>query len=309
MNITVLSIVIFVIASTEALSPQTVEVDYSELANEAENNKKHLLEFLNQTQVRELYRTKYNILLDKITGSTRRIVSGQNTSITAVPWQVSLRQKTQFICGGSVVTDIWILTAAHCLERYKTKDLSVRLGSSWRTHGGEMYDVKESYIHPQYDTKRAINDVGLLRLYSTLRFSWRVLPILLAARDSRLPANQMAIVSGWGLMKEKGQSAKFLQSASIRTIVMKLCRQSGVYRGIDPASMFCAGSFTQPSADACQGDSGGPIVSEGLLIGAVSWGKGCARGNFPGVYTRLSDPVIWDWINGHLTRPDTNVNI
>ncbi|XP_047519483.1 trypsin delta-like [Pieris napi] len=309
MNITVLSIVILAIASTEAMSPQTVEVDYSEIANEAENNKKHLLEFLNQTQVRELYRTKYNILLDKITGSTRRIVSGQNTSITAVPWQVSLRHKSRFSCGGSVVTDIWILTAAHCLKSFKTNDLSVRVGSSWKTHGGEMYDVKESYMHPQYDNKNLLNDVGLLRLYSTLRFSSRVLPILLAARDSRLPANQMAIVSGWGLMKEKGQSAKFLQSASIRTIVMKLCRQSGVNLGIDPASMFCAGSFTQPSPSVCHGDSGGPIVSEGLLIGAVSWGIGCARGNFPGVYTRLSDPVIWDWINGHLTKTNSNVNI
>ncbi|XP_047519481.1 trypsin delta-like [Pieris napi] len=306
MNITVLSIVIFVIASTEAMSPQTVEVEYSELAKEAENNKKHLLEFLNQTQVRELYRTKFNILLDKITGSTRRIVSGQNTSITAVPWQVSLRHKSRFSCGGSVVTDIWILTAAHCFESFKANDLSVRVGSSWRTHGGEMYDVKESYMHPQYDTKQFVNDVGLLRLYSTLRFSSRVLPILLAARDSRLPANQMAIVSGWGDMKENGQSPKFLQSASIRTIVMKLCRQSGVSH---PASMFCAGSFTQPSPDSCQGDSGGPIVSEGLLIGAVSWGTGCARGNFPGVYTRLSDPGIWDWINGHLTKTDSNVNI
>ncbi|XP_022127040.2 trypsin-7-like [Pieris rapae] len=173
-----------------------------------------------------------------------------------------------------------------------------------------MYDVKESYMHPHYGPKSHGSDAGLLRLYSNLRFSSRVLPILLAERDSRLPANQLAIVSGWGNLRENGQSPKFLQSASIRTIVMKLCRQSGVKRNvIDPETMFCAGSFTQPSPDACQGDSGGPIVSEGLLIGAVSWGMGCARGNFPGVYTRLSSPVIWDWIHDHLNKPDTSVNI
>lgn len=61
-----------------------------------------------------------------------------------------------------------------------------------------MYDVKESFVHPHYVSGSKVNDAGLVRLYSTLRFSSRVLPIMMAARDSRLPANQMAIVSGWG---------------------------------------------------------------------------------------------------------------
>ncbi|KPJ20851.1 Trypsin-1 [Papilio machaon] len=88
---------------------------------------------------------------------------------------------------------------------------------------------------------------------------------------------------------------------------MKLCRRSGLDRkSIDPASMFCAGSFSQPSPDACQGDSGGPIVQDGVLIGVVSWGLGCARGNFPGVYTRLSNPVIWDWLQNHFTNKSIN---
>ncbi|CAB3241314.1 unnamed protein product [Arctia plantaginis] len=84
---------------------------------------------------------------------------------------------------------------------------------------------------------------------------------------------------------------------------MKLCRRSGLDRkAIDPASMFCAGSFTSASPDACQGDSGGPIVYEGVLIGVVSWGLGCARGNFPGVYTRLTYPVIYEWVHDHISK-------
>ncbi|CAH0668669.1 unnamed protein product [Spodoptera exigua] len=276
-----------------------------------------------------------------MSGSTRRIVSGHNTSIAAVPWQVSLREKTYPICGGSVVTDIWLLTAAHCLLRARASELSVRLGSSWKTHGGEMYDVKECYVHPRYVSKTKTNDVGLVRLYSPLRFSSRVLPIRLVAREARLPANEPAIVSGWGKLKEGGPSATYLQSSTIKTIAMKLCRRSGLDRkAIDPASMFCAGSFSQASPDACQnqkdfhtdsglqivirikslqqpfrnfmsaneqtdylmGDSGGPIVYEGVLIGVVSWGLGCARGNFPGVYSRLSYPLIYDWIHDHITK-------
>ncbi|OWR45992.1 seminal fluid protein HACP002 [Danaus plexippus plexippus] len=234
---------------------------------------------------------------------TRRIVAGVNTSIAAVPWQVSLREKTYPICGGSVVTTLWLLTAAHCLLRPRASELSVRLGSSWKTHGGEMYDVKQSYVHPQYVRNTKVNDVGLIKLYSPLRFSSRVLPIKMVGKGTRLPADKAAVVSGWGKLKEGGPSATFLQSSTINTIAMKLCRNSGLDRNpIDPGSMFCAGAFSQPSPDACQGDSGGPIVSEGVLIGVVSWGLGCARGNFPGVYTRLAAPVIWDWVHEHISQ-------
>ncbi|CAH2979497.1 unnamed protein product [Chilo suppressalis] len=292
-------------------------IDYSDLAGEAERHKHDLLNFLNQTRVQEQYKLMYKCLLAELLGtehphrrgSTRRIVSGRNTSIAAVPWQVSLREKTYPICGGSVVTDLWLLTAAHCLLRARSSDLSVRLGSSWKTHGGEMYDVKECVVHPRYVSKTKVNDVGLVRLYSPLRFSGRVLPIKLVAREARLPADVPAIVSGWGKLRENGPSATFLQSSTIKTIAMKLCKRSGLdRRAIDPPSMFCAGSFAQPSPDACQGDSGGPIVSDGVLIGVVSWGLGCARGNFPGVYTRLAHHVVWDWVQQHIAQRAYNVS-
>ncbi|XP_028175780.1 trypsin alpha-3-like [Ostrinia furnacalis] len=209
--------------------------------------------------------------------------------------------------GGSVKDSALCFAASNCLLRARSSELSVRLGSSWKTHGGEMYDVKECFVHPRYISKTKINDVGLVRLYSPLRFSEKVLPIKLVAREARLLADVPAIVSGWGKLKEGGPSATYLQSSTIKTVAMKLCKHSGLDRkAIDPPSMFCAGSFTQPSPDACQGDSGGPIVSDGVLIGVVSWGLGCARGNFPGVYTRLSHHIIWDWVHQHITRkPDT----
>ncbi|KOB72477.1 Uncharacterized protein OBRU01_08748 [Operophtera brumata] len=263
-----------------------------------------------------------------------------------------------------------------------------------------MYDVKQCFVHPRYASKAKVNDVGLVKLYNPLRFSARVLPIRIVGRSARLPANEAAIVSGWGKLKvtneaaivsgwgklkvtneaaivsgwgklkvtneaaivsgwwkvkeggvsatylqssmiktipmklcrrsgldrksidpasmfcagsflesspdacqEGGVSATYLQSSMIKTIPMKLCRRSGLDRkSIDPASMFCAGSFLESSPDACQGDSGGPIVYGGELIGVVSWGLGCARGNFPGVYTRLAQPAIWDWVNDHISE-------
>ncbi|KAG6447843.1 trypsin beta [Manduca sexta] len=304
-------VLLFVSISKEEMLRPCEKLDYTHLATEAEMYKNNILDFLKQPHVRGEYEAMYDCLLSKLLGkassnrrgSTRRIVSGRNTSITAVPWQVSLREKTYPICGGSVITDIWLLTAAHCLLRAKASELSVRLGSSWKTHGGEMYDVKECSVHPRYVSKTKTNDVGLIRLYSPLRFSARVLPIRLVARGERLPANEPAIVSGWGKLKEGGPSATYLQSSTIKTIAMKLCRRSGLDRkAIDPTSMFCAGSFSQSTPDACQGDSGGPITDKGVLIGVVSWGLGCARGNFPGVYTRLANPVIWDWVHSKISN-------
>ncbi|KAL4704693.1 hypothetical protein ACJJTC_011477 [Scirpophaga incertulas] len=239
-------------------------IDYTGLAGEAERHKNDILSFLNQSHVQEQYKTMYKFLLAEHLGdddynrrgSTRRIVSGRNTSIAAVPWQVSLREKSFPICGGSVITELWLLTAAHCLLRARSSELSVRLGSSWKTHGGEMYDVRESFVHPRYVSKSKVNDVGLVRLYAPLRFSARVLPIKLVGREQRLAADVPAIVSGWGNLK---------------------------------------------------GDSGGPIVNEGVLIGVVSWGLGCARGNFPGVYTRLAHSVIWDWVLTQITNKTETV--
>lgn len=163
-----------------------------------------------------------------------------------------------------------------------------------------MYDVKNSYVHPRYISKSKVHDVGLVQLYSPLRFSARVLPIRLVAKQTRLKASMPAIVSGWGKLKvrtvstnklstgykgfpthgnmhsqglkttldlsyfnkniilvvvfqEGGPSATYLQSTTIETIAMKLCKSSGLDRkAIDPQSMFCAGSFSQPSPDACQ---------------------------------------------------------
>ncbi|CAG5019029.1 unnamed protein product [Parnassius apollo] len=323
--------VVFNKHNIEFSEDRSTEIDYSELATLAESNKKDVLGFLNDEKVRKRYRELYDTLLDNLIGtrrrgnpynsletlynfksvnnqseyatSTRRIVHGRNTSIAAVPWQVSLREKTYPICGGSIITDIWLITAAHCLIKARANELSVRLGSSWKTRGGEMYDVKECHVHPRYNSKTKICDVGLVQLYSPLRFSAKILPIRLVAKESRLPADQPAVVSGWGKLREGGPSATYLQSSTVKTIAMKLCRRSGLdRRAIDPASMFCAGSFSQPAPDACQGDSGGPLVQDGVLIGVVSWGLGCARGNFPGVYTRLSSPIIWDWIQNLIIK-------
>ncbi|KAG7305220.1 hypothetical protein JYU34_009259 [Plutella xylostella] len=292
---------------------QTLDLNYTGLAGQAELNKNNVLSFLNQRDIREQYQILHETLLSKLVDSdnrrraeadsTRRIVRGRNTSIAAVPWQASLRRRGRPICGASVLTPQWLITAAHCLLSARPSELTVRLGSSWKSHGGELYDVKECFVHPRYNAHSKQHDVGLMQLYATLRFSASVMPIRLVDEGVRILAGRPAVVSGWGRLQEKGASTQFLQSTWIPSVAMKQCRRSGLARSsIDPSSMFCAGSFEHGSPDACQGDSGGPMVMDGVLVGVVSWGLGCARGNFPGVYTRLAQPAVSAWVHQHIGR-------
>jgi hypothetical protein len=100
---------------------------------------------------------------------------------------------------------------------------------------------------------------------------------------------KVAIVSGWGNTKESGEAANILQKVNVRVIPQKDCERLHSPETIK-TNMFCAGSYGQ---DSCQGDSGGPIVFRGRQIGIVSWGNGCGRSNFPGVYTNVEKFRSW----------------
>ncbi|XP_034825613.2 trypsin-1-like isoform X1 [Maniola hyperantus] len=222
-----------------------------------------------------------------------KIVGGSEVSIKKFPYQARLVIETgegYFGCGGSIISDTYILTAAHCLSG--ANKVSVRVGSANADEGGDLIESTDFKQHPKYNSSMYDFDVGLIRLPSPIAFDDTKRAISLPARGTSIPAGTRVTVSGWGATSENGEASDTLLAVTVPALSNDRCRAS--YRTLTE-NMVCAG-VPQGGKDSCQGDSGGPAVTRGKLGGVVSFGYGCARPGFPGVYARVASPPIRDWI-------------
>lgn len=234
-----------------------------------------------------------------------RIVGGKDSDEGEWPWQVSLHMKTQgHVCGASVISNSWIVTAAHCVQdsekyRYSQPDqweVYLGLHSQSETSTATLKGVKRIIPHPRYDHVSYDNDLALMELDSPVILNQNIWPICLPEPTHDFPVGKSVWITGWGKLREEIESvAEVLQKAEVRIINATVCNRL-LDDGITPR-MICAGVLTG-GIDACQGDSGGPMSStEGngrmFLAGVVSWGDGCGRRNRPGVYTRVTEYRSW----------------
>lgn len=228
------------------------------------------------------------------------IVGGAAASIADFPWQVSLQSFGSHFCGGSILNDEWILTAAHCVEGQRASRLSVEAGAT-RLGRGQTRPVAQIITHPSYTGNApAGGDIALVRLSSPLSLGGQAQPVdIVTGADASAgvtASGTLATVSGWGSTSEGGRGTSSLRAVSVPIVSNQ--RASQLYRFNLPASTLAAGLVGRGGKDACQGDSGGPlVVSDGsgrtLLAGVVSWGAGCARADSPGIYTRVSSYQSW----------------
>lgn len=220
-------------------------------------------------------------------------MGGFAITIADAPYQVSLQFRLRHICGGSIISPKWVLTAAHCTEMASAPQLRVRVGSTRHALGGTLVPVMRIVQHPDYDRDTLDFDYSLLMLQRVIKMGRNTEVVALPAQDEPVLDGTLSMISGWGSTQNVKESSAILRAAYVPTFNQNNCDSAySIYGGVT-AYMICAG-FAAGGRDSCQGDSGGPLVANGKLIGVVSWGIGCAQPGYPGVYARVA--AVREWI-------------
>uniref|UniRef100_A0AAG5CQK5 Peptidase S1 domain-containing protein n=1 Tax=Anopheles atroparvus TaxID=41427 RepID=A0AAG5CQK5_ANOAO len=225
--------------------------------------------------------------------TSSRIVGGDAADVKEHPWAAMLLYRGTFYCGGTLINDRYILTAAHCLLSVTPYQLLAKLYDVDRT---EMVtrSIAKLYGHERFSLDTFNNDIALAKLQQPVEVGVSFIPVCLPVLG-RLFAGHNGTVIGWGKLAN-GSLAQGLQKAVVPIMTNAQCRKTNYRASRITDNMLCAG-YSGGGKDACQGDSGGPLsVGDSNfreIVGIVSWGEGCARPNFPGVYTRITRYLGW----------------
>ncbi|XP_066973090.1 trypsin-1-like [Macrobrachium rosenbergii] len=242
-----------------------------------------------------------------------RIVGGQEvTPEHKYPWLTSIYTDSgnTFICGGSLIDDRHILTAAHCLFRdyvYPLSRQEIRVGLADHNRNStaddiagvtQMAEIENYVVHEKYNTDTTENDIAIITLKKpiSLTADGAIRPVCLPADDSMTYEGDNGIVAGWGYLRPNDNVATNVPYEVTVPIIGPDCKGDFPSSYVITQNNICAG-FPQGGKDSCQGDSGGPLVVQEKQIyiqaGIVSFGDGCAEPNKPGIYTRVSKYLDW----------------
>ncbi len=242
--------------------------------------------------------------------SAQAIVGGTDAPAGKYPSTANVTIAKAFGCTGTLIAPGWVLTAGHCGSitgatgvgtpiSFPGAAFDVTVGTTAADGtGGEKLAVAQAFIPPSYLVASG-SDVTLLKLSAPARTA----PTPVAGTGLRdiWAAGDPTEIVGFGVTSEGGDAPATLQQASVPIIADPTCADK-VGSSFENRTQLCAG-VPQGGTDTCQGDSGGPMYSRtavGTLrvVGATSYGKGCARPDTPGVYARVADTTLREWIRG-----------
>ncbi|KAM3828798.1 chymotrypsinogen A-like [Vipera latastei] len=233
--------------------------------------------------------------------SYSRIVNGEDAVPGSWPWQVSLQEASGWhFCGGSLINENWVVTAAHC--GVTTKDVVV-LGEFDRSSPEEDIQrlaVQKFIIHPDWDSAQLTNDIALIKLATPAVFSETVSPVCLTDASDSFQSGDLCVTTGWGKTRYNAfDTPSKLQQTALPLLSNEQCMEFWGDQISD--SMICAGGA---GSSSCMGDSGGPLVCQNgniwKLVGSVSWGSGYCSVTTPAVYARVS--VLRDWLESTMAN-------
>ncbi|KAM3591319.1 uncharacterized protein V6R79_000195 [Siganus canaliculatus] len=232
-----------------------------------------------------------------------RIVGGVDATEGAWPWQVDIQTSTSgHICGGTVITENWVLSAAHCFPNPSDVSSYIIYVGRHQLNGFNMHQsthrVKRVVVPSGYVEPHSGKDIALVQLSSPITWSDYVRPICLPASGTLFPGGMVCSVTGWGHIRDDVPlpGVGTLQEVQVPIIPQSSCQEmyeTNPSERVDILyDMICAG-YQEGGKDSCQGDSGGPLTCQmvngtWVQAGVVSFGLGCAHTNRPGVYARLT---------------------
>lgn len=244
-------------------------------------------------------------------------MGGYVSDIAQCPYQISLRYKGittpenpfRHRCGGSIIAEDLILTAAHCVIGTVASQYKVVAASNYRTGSdGVVTNVKQIIMHENYFSDAAYNnDIALLAVDPPLPLNNFTMKAIKLATEPPL-AGAVSKISGWGTTSSGGVASDVLLAVDVPIVSNDVCNADYENFGDEfyhiTDAMLCAGKRGVGGVDACQGDSGGPLVVRDELHGVVSWGNACALATHPGVYANVAN--LRPWIDARIAELKVN---
>ena len=236
------------------------------------------------------------------------IVGGHDAAAGAYPAVAEITFGDAFLCTGTLIAPDWVLTAGHCGNptgevvalpvAWPTPLINVRIGSN-KPGQGEPATVAQAIVEPKYLNTKGF-DLTLLKLSKPA--SQAPVPVAGASERPRWNPGVSETIVGFGTTSSGGSTPDTLQEAQVPVTTDAYC--SAAYSSFEAVTQVCAG-FPQGGVDTCQGDSGGPMFGRTgggalRLVAATSYGEGCAQPGKPGVYARVADTELREWIRSQV---------
>ncbi|XP_031768972.2 transmembrane protease serine 9-like [Galleria mellonella] len=233
----------------------------------------------------------------------QRIVGGAVTDISRYPEITSLLYSWNGVifsqaCGGTILNQRSILSAAHCFVGDLVSRWRIRVGSSYANSGGIIHGVSNIVLHQKYNIVTQDNDIAILHTVYNIVYNNFVKAASILGPNFNLGYNEEVWAAGWGAVAYNGPPSEQLRHVLVWTVNHTECadRYREVKLDVTP-NMLCSGWLDVGGRDQCQGDSGGPLYYNGVVVGIASWGLDCGNPYFPGVNTRVSNYFYWISIN------------